>query len=149
MAQLSQTGKEFPYLYYEAEIPDSEFSKPTKGYVASYSELDSLYSTILPKLGLNAKETADFKEYWSKYLPFSPYYFVGVMPVSEVDKIEKLTISPEPDTTIRVRVYFEPLKERKLVDAPSVATPARSGFTAVEWGGMVKMQPGANFTCSQ
>lgn len=142
-------GKEFPYLYYEAEIPDAAFDKPTQGYVASYNELDSLYATVLPQLGLNAKETADFKEYWNKYLPFSPYYFVGVMPVSEVDEIEKLTISPAPDTTIRVRVYFEPLKERRVVESPVVATPARKGFTAVEWGGMVKMQPGSNFTCSQ
>ncbi len=146
---ITSGGQEFPYLYYEAEIPDSSFNKPTKGYVASYSELDSLYSTILPQLGLNAKETKDFKEYWNKYLPFSPYYFVGVMPVSEVDQIEKLTISPKPDTTIRVRLFFEPLKDRKVVDAPTVTTPTRSGFTAVEWGGMVKLQKDANFTCSQ
>lgn len=142
-------GETFPYLYYEAEILDSAFNKPTKGYVASFNELDSLYAEVLPKLGLNAQETADFKEYWNKYLPFSPYYFVGVMPVSEVDKIEKLTISPKPDTTIRVRIYFEPLKDRKVVQEPTISDQPRNGFTVVEWGGMVKLQEGKNFTCSQ
>lgn len=142
-------GEEYPYLYYEAKINDAAFTKPTEGYVASYSELPGLYASILPQLGLNARETADFKEYWEKYLPYSPYYFVGVMPVSEVDAIEKLTISPQPDTTIRVRLYFEPVQDRLVVEEPNITTPERNGFVAVEWGGMIKMHPESNFTCSQ
>jgi len=143
-------GQTYPYLYYEAKIPDAAVNKPTNGYVVSYLELDSLYTTLLPKLGLSSKETADFKAYWEKQLPYSPYYFVGVMPVKDVDSMEKLTISPKPDTTIRVRVYFEALKDRKDVQAPLLAdAPQRNGFTAVEWGGMVKLHPETSFTCSQ
>ena len=146
---ITSNGEEFPYLYYEAKIEDASFDKPTKGYVASYSELPGLYASILPKLGLNAKETADFKEYWEKYLPYSPYYFVGVMPVETVDAIEPLSISPEPDSTIRVRVFFEAVPNRIVVDEPEITTPVRDGYVAVEWGGMVKLHKDSNFTCSQ
>lgn len=143
-------GQTFPYLYYEAKIPDVAVNKPETGYVVPFSDLPSLYSSLLPQLGLNAKETADFKAYWEKQLPFAPYYFVGVMPVKDVDSIEKLTINPQPETTIRVRVYFEALKNWKDVPAPVLAAaPARNGFTAVEWGGMVKLHPETSFTCSQ
>jgi hypothetical protein len=147
---IHSNGQTFPYLYYEAKIPDAAVVKPTTGYVVSYSDLPSLYSEVLPKLGLSPKETADFKAYWEKQLPFSPYYFMGVMPVKDVDAIEKLTVSPQPDTTIRVRVFFEALKDRKDVEAPKLAAvPQRNGFTAVEWGGMVKLHPETAFTCSQ
>ena len=48
----------------------------------------------------------------------------------------KLNISPNPDTMIRVFMAykasdtFEEMKEEKID-----ITPARSGFTVVEWGG--------------
>lgn len=143
-------GNTYPYLYYEAKIPDAAVVKPQQGYVVTYQDLPNLYATVLPQLGLNAKETADFKEYWEKVLPYSPYYFVGVMPVKDVDAIEKLTISPAPDTTIRVRLFFEALKDWKGVESPSlINVPQRNGFTAVEWGGMVKLHPETSFTCSQ
>ena len=147
---ITSDGSEYPYLYYEAKIPDSAVIKPQQGYVVTYQDLPELYTSILPQLGLNAKETADFKEYWEKQLPYAPYYFVGVMPVKDVDAIEKLTINPQPDTTIRVRVFFEALNEWKAVSAPNLSiVPKREGFTAVEWGGMVKLHPETQFTCSQ
>ena len=143
-------AQSFPYLYYEAKLPDSVVNVPSKGYVVAYTELQKLYSTLLPKLGLSTKEASDFESYWGKHLPYSPYYFIGVMPQQDLNNLEKLTINPAPDTTIRVRLYFEALKYPKAVTAPDLAAvPQRNGFTAVEWGGMVKMNPGSSFTCSQ
>ena len=147
---IHSNNQTYPYLYYEANIPDSYAVKPKTGYVVSYNDLPTLYSYVLPQLGLNAKETADFKAYWEKKLTYSPYYFVGVMPVQQINSIEKLNISPKPDTTIRVRVYFEALKNKEDVQAPVLPSiPQRNGFTAVEWGGMVKQTNQQGFTCSQ
>jgi len=146
---LTHEGKKYPYLYYESKIYDAYIQKPEKGYVVSFDRLGSLYQSILPRLGLNARETREFIEYWKKTLPVSPYYFVGIMSDEAIDRIEPLQISPKPERIIRVRVYFEALDTFKFVQAPVIRTKERSGFTVAEWGGMVKLHPGEEFTCSQ
>jgi hypothetical protein len=139
----------FPYLYYEGKIADSVIEKPEKGYVIAYDKLASFYDELLPKLGLNAKESREFKEYWLKALPKSPYYFVGLILEDQLNINEPLTISPKEDTMIRVRLYFEALDEAKSIEEPVIVTPKRNGFTVVDWGGMVKTDKDHPFTCVQ
>lgn len=142
-------GGTYPYLYYESSIADRLINKPTDGYVAKYEELASLFTEILPKLGLSTKESKEFKEYWEKVLPYAPYYFVGVMTQAEIDNLEPLEITPKPDTLVRVRLYFQPLTERKEVTEPQLGAPERNGFVVSEWGGMIKLHEGSDFTCVQ
>ncbi len=147
--KLTVGDKKYDYLYYEAKIEDSAIEKPTKGFVVSFDELPRLYDEILPKLGLNAQETKDYKEYWEKYLTRAPYYFVGVMSDEAVERIEPLTVSPKPTTIIRVRLYYQALDEKIEVSPPVMRSVKRDGFTVVEWGGLVKNDPNHPFTCSQ
>lgn len=146
---LEVNKQTYPYLYYEAAIPDSEFKKPTKGYVVKKSEISSLFNEILPKLGLSVSESKEFKDYWQKSLPLSPYYFVAIMDKEAIENIEPLVVSPKPKTVIRVRLYFELLDKPINVEKPLIITPKRDGFTLVEWGGMVKTDKDHPFTCSQ
>lgn len=147
--KIISANKTYPYLYYEAKINDNAVEKPETGYVVPYADLPNLFSTILPKLGLLEHETKDFKDYWEKILPNSPYYFIGLMKNEAIEKIEPLTIYPKEDTIIRVRLYFEALSESKKVKEPIFIKPERKGFTVVEWGGLVKNDPNHPFTCSQ
>lgn len=139
----------YPYLYYESKIYDSAIKKPEAGWVVKFDELESLYNEILPKLGLNQKEANDFKDYWLKTLPESPYYFVGLVDKNQRDYLEPLEVTPNPDTSIRFSLYFEPINAPRIVQEPEIKTPERKGFTLVDWGGMVKLHPGTPFTCSQ
>ena len=139
----------YPYLYYESKILDSEIKKPTTGWVVRQSEMEELFNRVLPQLGLNAKEQADFEAYWLSKLPVSPYYFVGLMDKNQRDYLEALDVTPTPDTSIRFSFYFEPLSEYRNVPTPLITTPQRTGFTLVDWGGMIKLHPGTPFTCSQ
>lgn len=141
----------YPYLYFESKIRDEVIQKPTKGWVVKYEALDQLYQDILPKLGLNTKQTRDFQDYWNKTLPASPYYFVGIINQDNVNQIEKLEITPKPDYVNRVRVYFERLDSPKTIEAPSLESKPMnaSKFNVVEWGGMVKNDLNHPFTCSQ
>ncbi|MEK7502476.1 MAG: hypothetical protein AAB609_03035, partial [Patescibacteria group bacterium] len=86
---------------------------------------------------------------WTKALPRSPYYFVGIMDKESIDQIEPLDINPSPDSIIRVRLYFEMLEKSISVKRPVITTPQRNGFTVVEWGAMVKTDRNSPFTCSQ
>jgi hypothetical protein len=139
----------FPYLYYEGKINDQALTKPDKGFVKHYNELPSFFDTLLPQLGLNNKESQEFKQYWLKALPKSPYYFIGILPQEQVNQNEPLTITPPQDTLIRIRLFFEALEQPKLVEQPTLQTPTRSGFTVVDWGGMVKRDKNHPFTCLQ
>lgn len=148
---LHSNGKTYPYLYYESMINDWAFTKPTSGYVVAYNGLSNLYDSLLPKLGLVNKEISQFKSYWQKALPTSAYYFVGIMPQSDINTIEPLSVSPVPDKIIRVRLYFEALKDKISVPQPEITVVKRPthGFVVAEWGGMVKTDATSHFTCSQ
>lgn len=139
----------YSYLYYESKLLDQYIQKPKEGWVVKFSELQNLYNEILPKLGLNRKEANDFKEYWLKILPKSPYYFVGLVDKHQRDYLEALEVTPNPDTSIRFSLYFEAMDLPKIVQEPEIKTPERKGFVLVDWGGMVKLHPGTPFTCSQ
>jgi hypothetical protein len=146
---LTSGGKTYPYLYYESKIRDAALTKPTKGYVVPFKGLPALFDDVMPKLGLSAKETDEFKAYWEGKLPEANYYFVGVMEEKAIDAIEPLTIQPAPDTVIRARLYFEALDKKRTVTAPKLQTPERKGFVVSEWGGLVKTDKNHPFTCSQ
>lgn len=137
------------YLYYESKLLDSEIKKPKEGWVVKNEELEKLYEELLPKLGLNVKEANDFSQYWLKTLPYSPYYFVGLVDKNQRDYLEPLTVTPNPDSSIRFSLYFEALDMPVSVSKPAIITPVRTGFTLVDWGGIVKLHPDTPFTCSQ
>ena len=137
------------YLYYESKLLDSEIQKPKTGWVIKPAEMENLFNRILLQLGLNQKEAKDFKDYWLNKLPDSPYYFVGLIEKPQRDYLETLKVTPTPETSIRFSLYFEMLNKPKEVTEPKIQTPQRSGFTLVDWGGMVKLHPGTPFTCSQ
>lgn len=146
---IRSNGKNYPYLYYESEIPTSLVPVPSSGYVVEFSKLSSLFDKLLPDLSLNNKEAFEFSEYWLRVLPKSPYYFVGVMPEKDIDSIEPILINPKPKNVLRVRLYFEALDNNKSVPLPAIVKKQRDGFTVVEWGGMIKNKDNSNFTCGQ
>jgi hypothetical protein len=137
----------FPYLYYEAEIPDKLINVPQDGFVVEPSQLASKLDVVLNKLGLNDNERKDFIAYWVKALPKSNYYFFGVISQNNLDQMTPLIITPTPNKTIRVTLYFEALDEPRAVNDPLLTTPNRNGFTVVEWGGIFKKDKKHNFSC--
>jgi hypothetical protein len=140
-------NKRFDYLYYEASIPDQLIEKPKEGYVISYEEREVFLRDLVQKLGLNEKETSQFVEYWTPILPKAPYYFVGVIPTANLHEISPLLISPRPDHLIRISLYFEALEHKKTVTPPTILPVSRNGYTAVEWGGIMKQDKDHPFSC--
>lgn len=167
---VTGSGRLYPYLYFESKVRDEVIDIPEAGWVIQskvnkvieetkeaedwFLPLEEHFNETLPKLGLNKIQTKDFIEYWKKALPYSPYYFVGVIEQENVDRIERLEITPKPDYIKRVRIYFERLDQPRPVQNPALTEQAGvemqdSKFAVVEWGGMVKNDPNHPFTCSQ
>ena len=82
---ITYNQKNYDYLYYETQVPDSEISEPEEGYIVKYDELNDFFKKTLPKLGLNAHESAQFEEYWLHSLPKAP----KEVPFTETQRLER------------------------------------------------------------
>ena len=47
----------------------------------------------------------------------------------------RLTVTPEPDTVLRVFMAYQPLEGAVKIAPQTLTAPERTGFTVVEWGG--------------
>ncbi len=126
----------YDYLFYENTLKTLEL--PNKGWIKQGNELDVWFDVILPKLGLNAKETEQFKEYWLGELNKDALYEIKLFSLPFLSKNMTLTIDPKPDTLIRVIFNFKVIKEIYEIKEPVITTPERSGFHVLEWGGMIE-----------
>ena len=128
-------NRTYPYLFWEGW--SYVFPLQESGFVVKQSEVEVFLNEILPKFGLNQKETADFLESWLPSFSDSPYYFITFIDQETINRLAPLEISPSPGTLIRVLMDFKPL-ERAAVVPPLelLAPPERKGFTVVEWGGL-------------
>jgi len=131
-SELEFGGETYPYLFYESRTYENH--NPPQGWVVGAGEVVGWFNEYLPKMGLNEQETEDFVDYWSVYLPESDYFRIRLIDPEDYDRSARLTISPTPDTLIRVILLIEALDEPVGIEAPSLETPKRDGFTAVEWG---------------
>lgn len=123
----------YPYLFWEGFAAD--FETPEEGFVVEGDGVSDFFDEKLAVLGLNATEIADFKEFWVPRLSGDPYYFITFVPQDEFDGYAPLTVSPEPDSVIRVFFDYRGLDEAVAVEEQVFETPTREGFTVVEWGG--------------
>ncbi len=130
------SNKKYPYLFWEGR--GGIYETPKKGFVVKQTDVHNFLVEKLTMLGLNKKEQFDFMEFWEPKMTDSPYYFVTFLGTSDMDKIAPLTISPKPDTVIRILMDYTPLSYPIEVEGYNIRTPGRKGFTVVEWGGVLR-----------
>jgi hypothetical protein len=131
---VDSDNKTWPYLFWEGFA--SNFVTPKEGFVMAKNEVSTFFDAKLSALGLNAKEIADFKEFWVPKLQDKPYYFITFIPQATFDTYAPLTVSPAPDTVIRVFFDYKGLDKPMTVPTQILPkTPIRDGFTVAEWGG--------------
>jgi hypothetical protein len=133
-ALTTADGKVWPYLFWEGFA--ANFITPKEGFVVAKQDVSNFFDSKLSFLGLNQKEITDFKDFWLSRLQDKPYYFITFIPQGVFNTYAPLTVSPTPQTVIRVFFDYRGL-DQPVVVAPEKLTagPARNGFTVVEWGG--------------
>lgn len=125
----------YDYLYYEAQL--NKLQLPESGWLVKYSNLDKWFDETLTLLGMNNKEISQFKEYWMKELEEVNYYEIKILENQFLEENMNLVIKPVPDTMIRLNFYFKPHLDKIEIEEPKIETPERTGFTVVEWGGLL------------
>lgn len=129
------TGKNYDYLYWEGM--GLNYPLKDEGWVVKKEDLSGFFDQKLRILGLNTKETSEFKEYWLERLSAMPYYQISFLTSDELNLLAPIKILPEkPQTLIRVMMVAKGSDKVKQISPQYLPpTPDRNGFTAVEWGG--------------
>ena len=133
----TKTGRELYSLYYETKNIVSA-TVESDGFVVGGDETAEFLENVLPRLGLNAHESEEFIIFCLPILQQHPYNYIRFETLDEMNANQKLTISPRPNTLIRVMMSYKPLQtadELGGIREQNIVTPTRAGFVVVEWGG--------------
>lgn len=130
-------GQTYPYLFWEGGA-EGVVETPREGFVAARADVSDTIDRALVQYGLNETERRDFLEFWVPRLSTAPYYFITFISRSEIDRVSPMAITPAPQTVIRVLMDYKPLEKPVSVKPLVIPHVERTGFTAVEWGGIVR-----------
>ena len=131
------SGRNYPYLFWEG-TSNTNYDM-SHGFCIKGSNSEMFLQESLVRLGLNAAESAEFMEFWLPYLEKNPYNLISFQGTPYIESAE-LSITPKPDTIIRVFMAFTPLQEAIEIPPQEFIPPERLGFTVVEWGGALAPQ---------
>ncbi len=127
-------GRSYYALYWEG-ITYNIDNNIKEGFVVKGEDTIDFLEEKLSLLGLNERESNEFIMYWLPILEKNNYNYIRFVTREEIDNSNSLTITPNPDTIIRVLMAYKPLDEKINVVEQKIITPKRNGFTVVEWGG--------------
>jgi hypothetical protein len=109
-----------------------------RGFVVKRDEVEDTLRSHLVTLGFIGREIEDFIEYWMPLMPQTPYVRLSWLGTKDMDALAPLTISPQPDTVIRAFLDFEGVEHPYILKTQKLPYTPRVGFTAVEWGGLLR-----------
>ena len=126
-----ENGQEYYCLYWEGS--DQSWTMD-QGFCVAGSDTAAFLEDALAKLGLSRREANEFIVYWLPLMEDNAYNLISFQGDAYTESA-KLTVSPAPDTLIRVFMTFKPLDAPVEIQPQTITAPERTGFTVVEWGG--------------
>lgn len=127
-----ETGREYYCLFWEG-IPDWDYDF-SQGFCVAGTDTRAFLETALKDLGLTDQEANEFLIYWLPQLEGNAYSLLSFQHEAYTDHA-RLTITPEPDSILRVFLAWKALEEPVEIEPQSLDAFQREGFTVVEWGG--------------
>ncbi len=126
------SGQVYNYLYWEGKGGMCfDFSE---GFCVKGGETAAFLEDALAQLGLNRREANEFIVYWLPLMQENAYNVISFQ-TDTYTEAAPLTVTPTPDTLIRVYMAWYASEEAVRLAPQSLSAPERSGFTVVEWGG--------------
>jgi hypothetical protein len=125
-------NREYSYLYWEG-VSNNKWTM-SKGFVVKGIETEKFLQEKLEYLGLTPKEYNEFIVYWLPIMKDNKYNLI-TFAGEDYEKLAELTITPKPDSILRIMMVFKPLNKPVKIEAQELKPFVREGFTVVEWGG--------------
>ena len=126
-------GKEYSYLFWEG-IGNTNYSKFDNGFVVKGSQTKDFLQSSLAKIGLTPREYNEMIVYWLPKMENNNYNLIRFAGQEYIDSA-KLTVTPTPDSILRVFMVFKPLDKYQPIPTQQLQSFNRKGFAVVEWGG--------------
>ena len=127
-----KAGQSYRYLYWEGRSETAyDFST---GFCVAGEDTASFLEEALAALGLNRAEANEFIIYWLPRMEGNAYNLLRFQTDAYTGHA-RLTVTPQPDTVLRVFLTWRPLAAPADIPAQTLSAPSRQGFTLVEWGG--------------
>ncbi|TSC85565.1 MAG: fibronectin type III domain-containing protein [Parcubacteria group bacterium Gr01-1014_8] len=127
-------SREYSYLFWEGKEYPIHIDE-ARGFVVKGSDTRAFLQAKLAELGLLPREYNEMIVYWLPKMQDNPYTFVQFVG-EEYTSSASLSISPKPDSILRVFMAIKPLDSYTEVIPQKIEPFERKGFTVVEWGGM-------------
>ena len=134
---IDTSKKAYNYLFYEGK-PKKPFTKDDidEGFSVKGSETKEFLISSLEKMGLNTKEIADFITFWLPRMQGNKYNVIKFVNTEYQNK-SKITVTPKPDSEIRIFMIWYPSNEGATIPTQTLISKKRTKKTLVEWGGSV------------
>ena len=135
---LSPAGREYYCLYWEGmQATEWDFSR---GFCVKGEDTAAFLEWALAEQGLTPREANEFIIYWLPLMQENPYNVIAFQ-AEAYTSTAVLEVTPAPDSTIRIMMAYYPSSEAVEITSQTFETPAREGFTVVEWGGSQVREP--------
>lgn len=125
-------GKTYPHLFWEGE--GAREYDMGRGFCVAGGASEAFLREALAEQGLNERESRHFLKFWLPRLEENAYNLIAFQ-TERYTEGARLTVTPAPDTLIRVFMAFRPLDAPVEIEPQTFAPVSREGFTVVEWGG--------------
>ncbi len=127
-------GETYDFLFYESMTERTLF-ETEEGFLVTAQERTEQWSDILSAYGFTEQEIRDFVEFWDAKLEKEDYVMYPQYTES-VDAAMPVEILPAPEHMTRMWFVFEAY-DGQAYETPEITPFDRSGYTVVEWGGMI------------
>lgn len=133
------SGRHYPSLFWEGEEP--AILAQNEGFVVEADAAAAFLEDKLSTLGLSEREAAEFITFWGPRIAERGRALVTFASEEFARKVVYRFTDPSsgaeivPDTFIRVYIVVGDVPQAAVREQKLVPAPARTGFTAVEWGG--------------
>lgn len=129
---IDPDGREYSYLFWEGRYANAfDFSR---GAIVRGEDTARFLQDALSAMGLIPREYNEFIVYWLPKMRGNAYNLIAFQGASYTDHA-RLTISPEPDSVLRVSMAFKPVPSPYAIPPQTFPKFERKGFTVIEWGG--------------
>lgn len=129
------SGRYYYGLYWEElKNHDIDFNE---GFYVTKDNAISFLEEKLYKIGFNDREANEFIMYWLPILESNEQSLVYFELTNERESYNKLNIKPQPDSMLRVAIHVKKINKKVDIKEQDLPTFNRTGFSAIEWGGVV------------
>jgi uncharacterized protein YdhG (YjbR/CyaY superfamily) len=124
--------------YYALYWEESKYKKTDfkTGFYVTKDNASKFLEEKLDQIGLTRKEANEFIMYWLPILEKNQKNLVYFELTDSRQKFNKLNINPQPDSLLRVAIHVKKVNCKKKIKEEKLTKFTRTGFTAVEWGGV-------------